>query len=88
MNYTLEAMLDSYRLTTAEILYRIPDHPLFLQSYTWQELDIAPDFPELRKFLTFWEKTLDGKLHSVTVANCQLIKPSELRLAQKEIVIH
>jgi uncharacterized protein Usg len=70
-------LLDNYRLTTAEILYFMPDHPMILQSYVWQELDLAPDFPVLKKFLGFWEKELDGRLYSVRVDNCKLIKASE-----------
>lgn len=56
-----------YRLTTAEIVYRLPDHPLLLQTYIWQKFDIAPDFPELSRFLKFWRDNLDGELHSVRV---------------------
>lgn len=70
-----------HRLTTAEILYHLPDHPNLLQSYVWQEYDVAPHFPALRKFLDFWSHNLDGKLHSVKVANLELIKPSEARFA-------
>ena len=76
---SLELQLQSYRLTTAHILYRMPDHPAFLQEYIWQELDIAPRFPVLAKFLRFWELNLDGKLHSVKVASVQLIKPAEFK---------
>lgn len=72
-------MLRDYRLTTAEILYRLPDHPVLLQSYVWQELDVAPKFPALKKFLDFWEAKLDGKLHSVKVASLALIAPAEFR---------
>ena len=36
--------LQGCRLTTAEILYRLPDHPCLPQSYIWQELDLAPGF--------------------------------------------
>ena len=32
-----ERMLDGYRLTTAEILYHLPDHPGLLQTYLWQQ---------------------------------------------------
>src|SRR6266404_8552642 len=39
-----------YRLTTAEIIYHLPDHPDLLQSFVWQKLDLAPEFPELRRF--------------------------------------
>lgn len=68
-----------YGLTTAEIHYRMPDHPGLLQTYLWQEYDLAPKFPELRRFLDFWERELEGALHSVRVAHCALIKPSEWR---------
>jgi len=61
-----EKQLQSYRLTTAEILYHMPDHPLVLQTFVWQELDMAPRFPVLKKFLHYWHDNLDGKLHSVT----------------------
>src|SRR3546814_2741451 len=49
------------RLTTAEILYHMPDHPALLQSYVWQDYDLAPKFPGLQKFLGFWESSLDGR---------------------------
>jgi len=61
--------LQSYRLTTAEIIYRMPDHPDLLQSFIWQKLDLAPDFPELRRFLEFWRRSIEGKLHSVSGCN-------------------
>ncbi len=78
----LRQQLDGYRLTTAEILYHLPDHPALLQTYVWQELDIAPGFPVLRKFLDFWERRLDGGLHSVRVASAGLIGPGEWRYTQ------
>ena len=65
---TLSLQLRDYRLTTAEILYHLPDHPALLQSYVWQDYDLAPRFPTLRRFLDFWEANLDGRLHSVKVA--------------------
>ncbi len=77
----LQLQLRDYRLTTAEILYHMPDHPDLLQSYVWQEYDIAPNFPVLHKFLDFWAHNLDGPLHSVKVAGQQLIKPAEARFA-------
>lgn len=81
-------MLKDYRLTTAEILYRLPDFPALLQSYVWQDLDIAPKFPVLEKFLGFWETKLEGKLHSVKVASCELIRPASLIYAKGELKIH
>ena len=59
------AQLTGYSLTTAEILYRMPDHPSLLQSYDWQEYDIHPRFPRLKHFLDFWSRNLEGKLYRV-----------------------
>ena len=71
--------LAGYGLTTAEILYRLPDHPKLLQTYVWQDYDLAPEFPVLARFLAFWRRELAGPLHSVTVAHSRLIRPSEFR---------
>jgi uncharacterized protein Usg len=74
-----QKQVEGYGLTTANILYRRPDHPWLLQSYVWQNYDLYPDFPELRSFLGFWQKSLEGVLHSVTVAHSRLIKPAEIK---------
>lgn len=76
--------LKNYRLTTAHIFYFRPDYERLLQEFIWQELDIAPKFPVLKKFLDFWQANLDGKLHSVQVASTQLIKPAEYRFIPVE----
>ena len=39
-----------YGLTTAQILYRMPDHPSLLQTYVWQNYDLFPKFPALQDF--------------------------------------
>ncbi len=84
----LEQQLKNYRLTTAEILYHLPDYPELLQTYIWQNLDIAPKFPVLRKFLTFWEGNLEGRLHSVQVASTALIKPGQVRPVDACLTLH
>jgi uncharacterized protein Usg len=77
-----------YRLTTAEILYRMPDFPCLLQSFIWQNLDLAPEFPVLHKFLDFWQRRLDGELHSVRVASIGILGRRELRYAKEEFRLH
>lgn len=57
------------RLTTAEILYRMPDHPKILQTYVWQDMDLPPQYPILKRFLDFWDRELEGKLFRVRVAH-------------------
>jgi uncharacterized protein Usg len=74
--------LEGYGLTTANILYRRPDH-LWLLQY-----DLCPIFPALNKFLSFWLETLEGPLHSVTVAHARLIKPAEIRAIDGEFRLH
>lgn len=70
----LVLQLNHFRLTTAHILYHMPDHPGLLQSFVWQDYDLAPKFPSLRRFLDFWTRNLDGKLHSVEVASSELLQ--------------
>jgi uncharacterized protein Usg len=84
----LRLQLEGYRLTTAEILYHLPDHPHLLQSFVWQELDIAPRFPVLRRFLDFWSHNIEGRLHSVKVAQAPLLVPSRLQHAQVSYSLH
>ena len=70
-------LVEGYNLTTAEIIYHMPDRPHILQTYIWQDYDIAPKYPVLNNFLQFWEKELDGPLHSILLADQKLIKADE-----------
>jgi len=81
-------LIDGYSLTTAEILYRLPDHPAILQTYLWQDYDLAPRFPKLVKFLDFWSANLDGALHRIRVAHRRLIAPAEYRFVDGEFRMH
>ncbi len=81
-------LVDGYSLTTAEILYHLPDHPALLQTYVWQAYDLAPKFPQLRKFLDFWNDNLDGALNRIRIANRRLIEPAELRFVDGEFKLH
>ena len=83
-----QRQLEGYGLTTAQILYRRPDHDWLLQTYVWQAYDLFPKFPELHRFLQFWQDKLEGPLHSVQVAHCKLIKPAELKPVNGEFVLH
>ena len=76
--------LAGYGLTTAQILYRRPDHKWLLQTFVWQNYDLFPKFPELQRFLAFWVEKLEGPLHSVLVAHSRLIKPAELKAIDGE----
>lgn len=81
-------ILRPWHLTTAEILYRIPDYRNVLQRYYWQEYDIAPEFPRLRDFLDFWQRKLEGPLHSVRVMSAALVEPKDFRFSDGEFRIN
>ena len=83
-----ELQLEGYRLTTAEILYRLPDHPALLQSFIWQKFDLAPDFPELRKFLEFWSRNIEGRLHSVNVKQSSRTGANRVHHVKHELTLH
>ncbi len=80
----LGKQLTDYRLTTAKIVYHMPDYQEILQEFIWQDYDMAPKFPALTKFLDFWTREIDGKLHSVYVAKKELITPGDYRFADFE----
>jgi uncharacterized protein Usg len=83
-----QLMMDGYGLTTAEIHYRLPDHPALLQLYVWQDYDLAPAFPTLKVFLDHWQRELEGALHSVRVMHQRLIRPSEWRAVDGVFHVH
>jgi uncharacterized protein Usg len=84
----LVLQLEGYRLTTAEIFYHLPDHPALLQTFLWQEYDMAPHFPQLHRFLDFWTREIEGKLHSVRVGSKKLITPDDIRWCGTEYLLN
>ena len=77
-----ELALKGYRLATAEIIYHRPDFRTLLQTFVWQDLDLVPDFPVLKRFLEYWQEHLDGPLHSVRVTSAPLLRPTDIRAAR------
>lgn len=70
-----------YHLVTADILYHMPDHPRILQEFVYQLYDLHPQYPSLMKFLVFWQRELDGKLHSVEVFSTSVVNGREIHFA-------
>ena len=81
-------MLEGYSLTSAEVLYRMPDHPTLLQTFMWQFEDLAPDYPRLKRFLDHWEREIEAIIHSVRVMHQGLIAPREIRLVKDAGRLH
>ena len=84
----LELQLRGYRLSTVEIIYHMPDHPSLLQTFIWQYMDMAPNYPELHKFLDFWRANLDGALHSVRVMSKDIISPPKMSTVSHSFALH
>lgn len=84
----LELQLKGYRLATAEVVYRLPDHPAILQSFVWQHYDIAPEFPVLRRFLDHWTAHIEAELHSVRVSRRDLVGPGRYRNVETVLQLH
>ncbi|MBL3704493.1 aspartate-semialdehyde dehydrogenase [Sulfitobacter sp. BDSS02] len=83
-----EMMLRGYGLTTAEFYYRMPDYRNVLNSFVWQEYDLAPDHPKLFEFVEFWNKEIDGPLHSVRFTHRKLLSSGEWRNVTGEFTLH
>ena len=83
-----ELMLSGYGLTTAEMYYRMPDFKHVLNTFVWQEYDLAPDYPKLFEFIEFWQNKLDGPLHSVSFVHRKMIAPGEWRNVTGEFQLH
>jgi uncharacterized protein Usg len=84
----LARMLDGYGLTTAEFFYRMPDHRNVLNTFLWQDFDLAPDYPRLFRFIEFWQKDIEGPLHSVRFNHRREIGPGRWRNVVGEITLH
>lgn len=72
----LELRLRGWRVTTAEVLYYMPDHPSLLQSFVWQTLDLAPKYPRIHRFLNYWKAEIDAVIHSVRLATGENLAPA------------
>lgn len=77
----LTLRLQGWRLATAEVLYYMPDHPALLQSFVWQTLDLAPQYPRIHKFLDFWRREIEAVIHSVRLATGETLAPPKMNQA-------
>lgn len=92
-HHDLVRQLTGWRQTTAEILYRMPDHPTLVQTFLWQDMDRWHDnpqltYPRLLRFCEWWNATLDGPIVQVRVAGARVVTAGELRHVDAEIRLH
>ncbi|MES1202881.1 MAG: Usg family protein [Pseudomonadota bacterium] len=78
----MELQMRGWRLTTAEVLYYMPDHPKLIQSFVWQTLDLAPSYPRITQFLDFWKREIEAAIHSVRIGAGEQIAPARVQVGQ------
>ena len=83
-----ELMLRGYGLTTAQLYYRMPDYQHVLNTFVWQEYDLAPDHPKLFEFIEFWQDSIEGPLHSVQYTHRKMLASGEYRNLVGEFTLH
>jgi len=88
MQRGIELELKGYRLTTAEILYHLPDYPTLLQSFILQKYDQAPRYPVISSFLDFWEREIEARIHSVRLASAGIVGAGEMRFVDGKLTLH
>ncbi len=88
MTTETEMMLKGYGLTTAEMFYRMPDYPSVINTFVWQDYDLAPDHNRLLTFIDFWRDEIEGALHSVRFCHRKMISPGEWRHVTGEFTYH
>ena len=52
-------------LTTIKVIYYLPDYDHILQEFVFQQYDIVPEYPKLKKFIRFWKKNIEAEIHRV-----------------------
>ena len=52
-------------LTTVKVIYYLPDYDHILQEFVFQQYDIVPEYPKLKKFIRFWRKNIEAEIHRV-----------------------
>lgn len=84
----ISSQLQGQRLTTAEVLYYLPDHPSLLQSFVWQTMDLAPRYPRIARFLDYWRREIDAAIHSIRVGQADRVRAAEWKSADAFFRLH
>lgn len=51
------------------VYYWMPDYNNILQEFTWQLLDVVPEFPRVHRFLNHWHNNIEGVIETVEVSH-------------------
>lgn len=76
------------QLASVEILYMTEGRPHLIQSFLWQDYDVAPGYPRLRNFLRFWVDHFGVTVHSVHLLDQGDPTPDEAHYMGYSLVVH
>ena len=65
----------------------MPDFQSVLNTFVWQDYDLAPDHPKLFKFIEYWQDEIEGPLHSVRFVHRKMLAPGEWRNVTGEFTL-
>lgn len=74
---------DNFRLASILVVYRLPDHHSILQEFFWQTLDNPNGYPRMMKFINYWIEHIEAPIHSVKIANTEIISPNNFESVSK-----
>lgn len=58
-------------LVTVNVLYYRPRYVHLVQTFTWQTDDLVPEYPRVKKFLTYWKKEIGAVIKEVSITDSQ-----------------
>ena len=71
-------------LTTIKVTYYLPDYSHILQEFVFQQYDVVPEYPKLNKFVKFWRRNIEARIHRVDFASTL----SEYKFVEKIITFN
>lgn len=78
-----QQLTKQFRLTTIQVIYRLPDYQSILQEFLWQTLDHPPKYPRMQRFLNYWIEYIEAPIHSVRIENIEVISPANFESVSK-----
>lgn len=79
---------NEYRLVRAKIAYQENDRPHLQRNIEWEDYDLAPDYPELKRFLEVFSNHLDGAIDVVRVYDTNYARPLDRIYAPTSASFH
>jgi uncharacterized protein Usg len=60
-------IIKKWTVATVQVVYYIPDYLHIINEFVWQTDDQLPEYPRITKFLSYWDKNIDGPIKEVYI---------------------